>query len=147
MFLQGGPEGQTAAAGAASSAASGGGNGPAVVAKGENVAAGGKGTGGQGKSTEQLKDGYLKEHFAYTKDIIQRNIIYPPRARRMGWIGRVVVSFVINENGRASNEKVLESSGFETLDSNVIMTIKAVSPFPRPPVKAELRVPIIYRLE
>jgi len=41
----------------------------------------------------------------------------------------------------------VESSGFEVLDSNVIATIKAVSPFPRPPVKAELHVPIIYRLE
>lgn len=65
----------------------------------------------------------------------------------MGWSGRAVVSFVINENGRALNEKILESSGFEVLDSNVIETIRAVSPFPKPPVKAELRVPINYRLE
>jgi protein TonB len=142
-----GPEGPTAAAGAASSGATGGGNGPAIAAKGDNIAAGGKGTGGPGKSAEQLKDGYLKEHFAYIKDIIQRNINYPQRARRMGWTGKVVVSFVINENGRASDERILQSSGFEVLDSNVIATIKAVSPFPRPPVKAELRVPIIYRLE
>jgi protein TonB len=105
------------------------------------------GTGSQGKSQEQLKTGYLKEHFAYIKDIIQKNIIYPPRARRMGWTGRVVVSFIINESGRTSNERIIESSGFDILDGNVIETVRAVSPFPRPPVKAELRVPIIYRLE
>jgi len=99
------------------------------------------------KSVEQLKNGYLNEHFKYIRDLIQRNISYPPRARRMGWSGRAVVSFVINENGRALNEKILESSGFEVLDSNVIETIRAVSPFPKPPVKAELRVPINYRLE
>jgi protein TonB len=104
-------------------------------------------SGGSGNSAEQLKNGYMKEHFAYIKEIIQRNINYPPRARKMGWMGMVVVSFVINENGRASDEKILESSGFEVLDDNVIATIKTVSPFPRPPVKAELHVPIIYRLE
>lgn len=102
---------------------------------------------GSVKSVEQLKNGYLNEHFKYIRDLIQRNISYPPRARRMGWSGRAVVSFVINENGRALNEKILESSGFEVLDSNVIETIRAVSPFPKPPVKAELRVPINYRLE
>ncbi len=105
------------------------------------------GTGGQGKSQEQLRSGYLKEHFSYIKDIIQKNIGYPPRARRMGWTGRVVVSFIINESGRTSNERIVESSGFDVLDGNVIDTVRAVTPFPRPPVKAELRIPIVYRLE
>jgi protein TonB len=109
-------------------------------------AAGGE-TGGRGKSREELRNGYLKEHFTYIKDIIQRNISYPPRARKLGWSGRVVVSFVIDEEGRTSNERILESSGFEVLDGNVIETVREVTPFPRPPVKAELRVPIIYRLE
>ncbi len=104
-------------------------------------------TGGQGKSQEQLRSGYLNEHFSYIKDIIQKNIVYPSRARRMGWTGRVVVSFIINESGRTSNERIVESSGFDVLDGNVIDTVRAVSPFPRPPAKAELRVPIVYRLE
>jgi len=142
-----GPEGSASLPVAAASLSSGGGDGAAAGGKGGKIAAGVGGSGGAGDSREQLRNGYLKEHFAYIKDIIQRNINYPSRARRMGWSGRVVVSFVINENGRASNEKIVESSGFEVLDSNVIATIKAVSPFPRPPVKAELHVPIIYRLE
>jgi periplasmic protein TonB len=111
------------------------------------LSAAGEGTVGRGKSREELRNGYLKEHFAYIKDIIQRNISYPPRARRRGWSGRVVVSFVIDEQGRTFAEKILESSGFDLLDDNVIETVREVTPFPRPPVKAELRVPIIYRLE
>ena len=102
---------------------------------------------GSGKSVEQLKNGYLSQHFKYIRELIQSNITYPSRARRMGWYGRVVVSFIIDENGRASHEKILQSSGFQVLDSNVLATIKAVSPFPKPPVKAELHIPIIYRLE
>lgn len=109
--------------------------------------AGSSGAGGEGASAEQLKMRYLSEHFAYIKDIIQQNISYPSRARRMGWQGRVVASFVVLENGEASGIKIAQSSGFPVLDNNVIATIKEVAPFPKPPVKAELHVPILYRLQ
>lgn len=102
--------------------------------------------GGGGVSAEQLKARYLSEHFAYIKDIIQQHISYPARARRMGWEGKVVASFVILENGEVASIKIAQSCGFPTLDNNVIATIKEVAPFPRPPVKAELHVPIIYQL-
>ena len=108
---------------------------------------GGVGTGGGGGSAEELRNKYLSEHFAYIKDIIQENIIYPPRAQRMGWQGKVIIDFIIMENGSAANIKIAKSSGFVVLDNNVIETVKAVAPFPKPPIKAELRVPIIYRLE
>jgi protein TonB len=139
-------EGPSAPVTAATAAASDNTVGTAVSASGAHAGMM-TASGGSGNSAEQLRNGYMREHFAYIKEIIQRNINYPSRARKMGWMGRVVVSFVINENGRASDEKILESSGFEVLDNNVITTIKTVSPFPRPPVKAELHVPIIYRLE
>lgn len=117
---------------------------------GTGTGGGGDGSGppgGVGPSAEQLRNRYLREHFAYIKDLIQRNITYPSRARKMGWAGRVVVSFIVHESGRVSNEKVVSSSGYELLDGNVISTVRDVAPFPKPPVKAELRVPIVYRLE
>lgn len=114
---------------------------------GNSVQGSGLGAGeGAGSKGGFLKK-YLEEHFAYVKDIIQENIIYPERARRMGWQGKVIVSFIVLENGCASNIKIKESSGHRLLDDNVIKTVKAVSPFPRPPVKSELLVPIVYRLE
>jgi periplasmic protein TonB len=129
-----------------SGSAGSGGEGVSGTASGGGGTSSGPADGG-GNSADQMRNRYLKEHFAYIKDLIQRSISYPSRARKMGWTGRVVVSFIIHENGRVSNEKVVNSSGFELLDNNVITTIKAVAPFPRPPVKAELRVPIVYRLE
>ncbi|HPD61118.1 MAG TPA: TonB family protein, partial [Thermodesulfobacteriota bacterium] len=114
---------------------------------GEGGGLGGSGDGTGGISADALRKKYLSEHFAYIKKIIQENIIYPPRALRMGWQGKVVVGFIILENGNANNIKIVESSGFDILDTNVIKTVEAVAPFPKPPVKAELRVPIIYRLE
>jgi TonB family C-terminal domain len=108
---------------------------------------GGWGTGSGGISADALRKKYLSEHFAYIKNIIQENITYPARAQRMGWQGKVIVDFIIMENGNASTITIAQSSGFEILDDNVIKTVEAVAPFPKPPVRAELRVPIVYRLE
>jgi len=114
---------------------------------GEGGGWGGSGNGAGGISADALRKKYLSQHFAYIKTIIQENITYPPRAQRMGWQGKVVVDFIIMENGKAADIKVIKSSGFEVLDDNVVKTVEAVAPFPKPPVRAELRVPIIYRLE
>jgi periplasmic protein TonB len=114
---------------------------------GGSVQGSGPGAGEGAGSKDGFLNKYLAEHFAYVKDIIQKNIIYPEKARRMGWQGKVIVSFVILKDGCASNIKIKESSKHRLLDDNVIKTVKAVSPFPRPPVKSELLMPIVYRLE
>jgi len=97
-------------------------------------------------TVEQMTNRYLKQNFEYIKVLIQKSIVYPAMARRMGLSGKVVVSFVITENGRAENEKILVSSGHNVLDNNVIETIRMVEPFPKPPVRAELRIPIVYKV-
>lgn len=103
--------------------------------------------GGSGGSDEEGKTRYLKRHFSYIRDMIQRNLTYPRIAREMGWEGKVTVSFIVSESGYVDGIKITESSGFGVLDKNAVETIKKVSPFPRPPVKAELIIPIVYRLE
>jgi periplasmic protein TonB len=114
---------------------------------GEGGGWGGSGNGSGGISADALRKKYLSEHFAYIKTIIQENITYPARAQRMGWQGKVIIDFIIMENGNATDIKIAQSSGFEVLDDNVIKTVEAVAPFPKPPVRAELRVPIIYQLK
>jgi protein TonB len=101
---------------------------------------------GTGNSAEQMKNRYLREQYEYIKDLIQNNVSYPQRAIRMGWTGRVVVHFVILENGRVADTRIVSSSGYDLLDENVIETIRSVEPFPRPPARAELKIPITYRL-
>jgi protein TonB len=104
------------------------------------------GQGSDGDSPEIAKNRYLKEHFAYIRDLITKNLSYPPTARRMGCEGKVVVSFVVNEDGHVSDIKVIEGSGFGILDKNAVETIKKASPFPKPPVRAELVMPIVYKI-
>ncbi|HOC38444.1 MAG TPA: energy transducer TonB [Thermodesulfobacteriota bacterium] len=104
------------------------------------------GGGGDGGDAISPQSRYLAQHFAYIKDLIQQHLDYPRRAVQMGWEGKVVVSFVIQENGISKDVKIVESSGFSVLDDNVVRAIHAVEPFPRPPMKAEVQVPIMYRL-
>ncbi|MBV6342750.1 energy transducer TonB [Candidatus Magnetobacterium casense] len=95
---------------------------------------------------EEAKKRYLKEHFAYIRDMILKNIAYPRMAQKMGWSGKVTVSFVIIADGHVDDVKVVESSGFRVLDDNAVETIKKVAPFPKPPVTAYLVIPVTYRL-
>jgi protein TonB len=90
--------------------------------------------------------GYLKANFSYIRDMIMRRIIYPERAREMGWQGKVKLSFIISADGLVKDIRILESSGVAILDRNAVETVKKASPFPRPPVAAQLIIPISYRL-
>jgi len=98
------------------------------------------------ETPEQSKAAYLKEHFVYIRDRITRGIAYPHMARKMGWSGQVKIAFVVFEDGGVNDVNVLESSGFGLLDRNAVDTVKRVAPFPRPPVRAEIRMAVTYRL-
>lgn len=99
-----------------------------------------------GETPEKRNAGYIELNYAYIKDKIQKNISYPLMARKMGMEGKVIISFIVRESGEAEEIKILKSSGFSLLDKNVIETIKKILPFPAPPVRAELIVPVTYRL-
>lgn len=102
--------------------------------------------GRKGDGLENAKNLYLKEHFGYIRDTIMKNISYPYIARKRGLTGKAVVSFVICERGFANDIKIVESSGYSILDNNAIETIKKSSPFPKPPVRAQLVMPIVYKM-
>ncbi len=93
------------------------------------------------------KKQYLEGNFGYIRDLIVKNLKYPYVARRMGWKGSVTVAFVILENGNVEAIRVTQSSGHDLLDQSVLKTVRALQPFPRPPVRAELIIPIAFRLE
>ena len=76
-----------------------------------------------------------------------KKLTYPTMARRMGWAGTVKVEFVVLEDGCVKDISVLGSSGFELLDKNAVETIKKASPFPKPPIMAQIIMPVSYRLE
>jgi periplasmic protein TonB len=133
----------------------GGGGGRGIGAYGSGSGFGGTGKdgmgGGNGRGSGLSKhadvERYLKEHYQYIWDLIAKNIVYPSMAKKMGWEGRVTVSFVITESGRAESLKVTKSSGHTILDENVVETIREVQPFPKPPAPAKIDIPIKYNLD
>jgi periplasmic protein TonB len=90
---------------------------------------------------------YLKKHFLYIRDIIQKNINYPTLARKMGWQGKVTISFLIMPDGGVSEIRIAKTSGKDILDRNAAETVRRVAPFPPPPAKAEITVPVVYALQ
>jgi protein TonB len=95
---------------------------------------------------EKANQRYLKEHFVYIRDLITKQLIYPPMARKMRWSGKVIVAFIITEDGSVQNIRVVETSGFPILDMSATETVRNVAPFPKPPVRAEILVPINFKM-
>jgi protein TonB len=102
---------------------------------------------GLGKGIGDGQSGYTKEQFVYIRDLVLKRLTYPPEAKKRGWEGVVLVCFVIRENGTVEQLRVMKSSGHEVLDEHAMKTIRSVRPYPRPPVKAELIIPIAFKLE
>jgi protein TonB len=99
-----------------------------------------------GNAAENVRAKYLKEHFVYIRDIIMKNLSYPHVARKMGWEGKVVISFIISADGYVKDIKITESSGIQILDKNAIEAVKNAVPFPKPPVEAHMIIPVKYSL-
>jgi len=117
-----------------------------VTASGEGV--GTKGNGQAATETkETLQKRYLREHFAYIRDLIGKELRYPRQAVRMGWHGRVTVSFLVLVDGSVAELRVNHGSGVPLLDRNALETVERAAPFPRPPVSARLVMPVDYILE
>lgn len=105
------------------------------------------GTPGSGNETAAEKEQiYLREHFTYIRNLIMKELGYPPLAQRMGWSGQVIVSFVVQEDGSVDKLTVVKGSGRPLLDQNALATISRVAPFPQPPISAEIVMPIAYQL-
>lgn len=121
------------------------------TAAGGTGSAQGNGQSGSGlvaaETKETLQKRYLREHFAYIRDLIGKELRYPRQAVRMGWHGRVTVSFLVLMDGSVTELRVSHSSGVPLLDRNALETVERAAPFPRPPVSARLVMPVDYVLE
>lgn len=97
--------------------------------------------------TGPIKDSYLAELAAQ----INRKKFYPRASRRFGEEGTVVVSFVLQKDGRVTDLAVAQSSGSERLDEAALTTLQRVMPFrPIPDVLQRddwpISVPIAFNL-
>ncbi len=118
---------------------------PVLAATSGPVAISG-GDGNGDASPEAAKNKYLREHFTYIRDKVLKNVTYPPVALRMGWQGKVVVNFLILPDGSVRDVSVAKSSGVRILDRDAVETVEHTAPFTKPPVAAQITIPIVYHL-
>lgn len=75
---------------------------------------------------------------------------YPPRSRLKGEEGTVVVEFDVMADGRASNARVVESSGYRRLDDEAVRTALAAMFIPAKKkgksVFSRIRLPVKFKL-
>lgn len=117
------------------------------MGSGSGSGQGGGSGNGHGDGLDVLRAIYLREHFAYIRDRIAKHLIYPSVAIRAGLSGKVLVSFVILEDGRVNDLHVVRSSGISLLDRDAKETVMRSIPFPRPPVSARIVIPVEYLLQ
>ncbi|MCK5099454.1 MAG: energy transducer TonB [Desulfobacteraceae bacterium] len=74
-----------------------------------------------------------KEYFEMLNLRVHSFKEYPDFAKSRHIDGKVKVQFVLAEDGRMSNLKIIKSSRHKSLDNAALEAVKKASPFPRPP--------------
>lgn len=102
---------------------------------------------GERKDHEKIVQHFLSQKFSIISDIVRKHLQYPYLARRMGWEGKVVVSFVLTRQGELKEVRVVQSSGYKVLDENTLATLQGCAKyFPVPPVDVKITLPVVYKL-
>lgn len=84
--------------------------------------------------------------FSAIRDAIIRNVRYPERARRMGFEGRVLVSFVVMEDGSTAQIRVVQGSGFGLLDEDAKRAVAKTRIARGVPGSTPVLLPVVYSL-
>ena len=67
---------------------------------------------GEGRVVRYGSGSSDEKGFRHIRDDILKNVRYPETARRRGWEGKTLLSFVVSENGSVHDIKIINSSGF-----------------------------------
>jgi len=91
------------------------------------------------------KKEYLSKHLSQIRNLINQNVKYPTRARKLSIQGIVTVKFKINSNGTVENITILD--GHKFLQKATIKAIQNASKyFPKVTKSIEIQIPIEYKL-
>ena len=97
------------------------------------------------KSSKSYEKEFLDEHLQKIVQLIQKNVIYPKRARKLNIQGKVFVLFKILTNGEIEELKAI--SGHRLLIKSAIKAIEEASKeFPKVEKEITIKVPIQYTL-
>lgn len=103
------------------------------------------------QETQQPQHEARKLVFGWLRTELNRQFQYPPRARRRGWEGTVVLRFAMGMEGRPSSVEVVKSSGHPLLDRDAQATLERIVDTGLPDVPLLLsaiafELPVTYQL-
>jgi protein TonB len=103
---------------------------------------------GETVEADTVTDREYEALLAYIKNFINKNLVYPPMARRRNIEGVVTVRFEIESNGRLAAILVDHSSGSSILDNAAVTLIDKMRSLNNTAIKRKLalRVNIEYKL-
>ena len=91
------------------------------------------------------KKDYLDKHLAQIRELINKNVKYPSKAKKLSIEGIVIVKFKILEDGTVQNIEIIQGDKF--LQTSTIEAIEEASKnFPKTNQNIEIQVPIEYKL-
>lgn len=91
------------------------------------------------------KKEYLDKHLEQIRSLINQNVKYPLKAKKLSIEGIVTVKFKINEDGTVENITIID--GHKFLQSATIEAIENASKsFPKTNQSIEIQIPIEYKL-
>ena len=100
------------------------------------------------KSIEKVVDEekvYLDKYLVEIRNLINQNVKYPIRARKLSIEGIVVARFKLEKDGTVHNITILK--GHDFLQNSTIEAIEQASKsFPKTPKSIEIQIPIEYKL-
>lgn len=106
-----------------------------------------KSLGGQGHAQQ----GHGASYLAGLLNTISKRAAqsYPQQARQMRQQGRVKVAFTLQDDGRLSNIRLLQSSGYHSLDQAALNTLKRLGKYSPPPagVNRQISTTIVFSLK
>lgn len=85
------------------------------------------------------------QDYAFLRKLIEKNLDYPYIARRNGYQGKVVVSFVI-DNGAFKDILVVKSSGYAILDKTALEAVKKIEHYVNISKNVKIVLPINFTL-
>jgi protein TonB len=108
--------------------------------------------GGAARQTINLDDRQPRflDYLARLKQRIQQEWSYPEEARRVGMGGELVLVFTLNRAGSLTYIRLVQSSGFPTLDNEALRAVKTAAPydpFPRQMGDEPWNISAIFRYQ
>lgn len=91
------------------------------------------------------KKDYLDKHLAQIRNLINQNVKYPNRARKLSIQGVVLIRFKILENGNVEDITILNGHKF-LQEATIEAIMEASKKFPKVNSTIEIQIPIEYKI-